>query len=55
MPDQETTGYLSTRLPVEVLGVVEEMAERERRSLSFMARILIEEAVKARAKKSNKQ
>ena len=56
MPEitKAATDYLSVRLPVDLLDKIQEMALDERRTLSFMARILIEEAAAARAKKAAK-
>jgi len=47
--------YLSTRVPASVKESVESMAADERRSVSLMTFILIEEALAARAKKAKKQ
>lgn len=43
------TNYLSARLSAELLAKIAKMAEQERRSVSSMANILLEEAVAARS------
>lgn len=46
---------VSTRLPQELIGEVERLAESERRNVSMMTRMLLEEALAARSKKAKKQ
>ena len=50
MAEQSTTEYLSARIPPQVMEQVSGLAERERRSISQMTLILLEEALKARSK-----
>lgn len=47
--------FLSTRLSPQVMGKITKMAEIERRPLSAMARILLEEALEARNKSRARQ
>jgi hypothetical protein len=42
---------LATRLPSELFEKIQKLAEVERRKLSAMTRILLEEALEARGKK----
>lgn len=46
---------VSTRLPQELISAVERLAESERRPVSMMTRMLIEEALAARTKKAAKK
>lgn len=54
MAEQSATEYVSTRLTPELMNELEKMAEDERRSLSFMTRLLLEEAIAARVKSSKR-
>jgi hypothetical protein len=56
MAEQSTTlEFLSARIPPAVMAQVVGMAERERRSMSQMTLILLEEALAARSKKNGKK
>jgi len=46
---------IGIKVPPEMCKRLEELAEADRRPLSAMARLLIEEALAARAKKAKKQ
>lgn len=50
MPEPVATEWISARLPADIMEQVSVMAQDERRSLSFMTRILLEEALAARSK-----
>jgi len=53
--ETENMERVSTRLPPELISEVERLAESERRPVSMMTRMLIEEALAARSKKAKKQ
>jgi predicted transcriptional regulator len=55
MEEADVMERVSTRLPQELIVEVERLAEFERRPVSMMTRMLIEEALTARAKKAKKQ
>lgn len=44
MSDQKETRAINVRVPVEILAVIEEMAKRERRSLSAQVIVILEQA-----------
>jgi hypothetical protein len=46
--EQQTLEFLSTRIPTKLMEQLERLAEEERRSLSQMAYILLEEAIQKR-------
>lgn len=45
--------WISARIPDELKEEIQEMADRERRSLSQMTLILLEEALENRKRRSN--
>ena len=49
MTEQKETRAVNVRVPVAVLALVEEMAKRERRSLSAQVIVILEQAVSANA------
>lgn len=51
---EQATSYLSTRIAPEIMGKITKLAETERRPVSAMARILLEEALDARGKSKKK-
>lgn len=53
MPEQYTE-VASIRMPEEMMSDLAKLAESEKRPVAMMARILLEEALEARAKKSKK-
>lgn len=55
MAEEVATEYMNIRFTQPLRESVEQLAETERRPLSMMARILIEEALAARSKKAKKQ
>ena len=46
---------IGVKVPPEMKRQLEKMAETERRPMSMMTRVLLEEAMQARAKKGKKQ
>jgi hypothetical protein len=55
MPEQTISGNLSAVVPIELVEEVEKIADEQRWTVSFTTRVLIEEALAARAKKAKKQ
>jgi hypothetical protein len=55
MGEQTITDNISAVVSSQMMQDIERMAEQERRTVSFMTRILLEEALAARAKKAKKQ
>jgi hypothetical protein len=53
--EQELTEYLHMRIEPELKETVAKIAEGERRDVSTMARLLIEEAILNRSKKGGKK
>jgi len=53
--ETENMERVSTRLPLDLIEAVERLAENERRPVSMMTRMLIEEAIEARNRKSAKK
>lgn len=45
---QQTLEFLSTRISKDMMAQINKLAEQERRSLSLMTRLLLEEALKLR-------
>lgn len=54
MPEQLATEYLNMRVTPDFKESVAKVAEAERRELSIMAKMLIEEALEARAARAKK-
>jgi predicted transcriptional regulator len=55
MEQTERMEILSARLPQDLMEQLSQIAETERRPISMMTRLLLEEALAARAKKAKKK